>query len=369
MARGAYDVAVRDGFLLDPDIAYLNHGGYGACSREVFEEYQRLQAELERGPTDFFTRRLGDGPEEAGERPVLLTAAREALAAFIGARADDVVFARNATSALNAVIRSLGIRREEEVLTTAHEYGAIVNTWRFVAANLVVCPPDQLVERIGSRTRAVFVSHITSPTALVLPVEEICAAARRAGVLSIVDGAHAPGQLELDLNALGADVYVGDCHKWLGAPKGSGFLCARAEHQVWIAPLVISWGYRYGADFAERHGWAGTLDLSAYLTVPKAIEIHATFDLMACAELADEAERRLSELGLEPVSGVPAPLMRAFALPAGDAPALMRRLYEEFKVEVPVFEWEGRRLLRVSIGPYNDEDDIERLVRALEQIL
>jgi isopenicillin-N epimerase len=360
---------VREGFLLDPDIAYLNHGGYGACSREVFAEYQRLQAELERGPTNFFTRRLGDGQEETDEQPGLLPAARAALAGFVGARADDLVFARNATSALNAVIRSLGIRREEEVLTTAHEYGAIVNTWRFVAANLVVCPPDELTARIGPRTRAVFVSHITSPTALVLPVDEICAAARHAGVVSIVDGAHAPGQLPLDLTALGADVYAGDCHKWLGAPKGSGFLWARSEHQLWIAPLVISWGYRYGSDFAERHGWSGTLDLSSYLTVPKAIEMQASLDHGRCRVLADEAERRLVGLGLSRVEGVAAPFMRAFQLPLGDAPGLARRLYEEFRVEVPVYDWEGRRLLRVSIGPYNDAEDVDRLVRALEHLL
>jgi isopenicillin-N epimerase len=215
---------VREGFLLDPEVAYLNHGGYGACSRPVFDEYQRLQAELEHGPTNFFTRRLGEKPEDTTGRPGLLTHARSDLAAYLGANPGDLVFARNAISALNAVIRSLRIRPEEEVLTTSHEYGAIVNTWSFVGANLVLCTPDAIVERIGPRTRAVFVSHITSPTALVLPVEEICAAARRAGVLSIVDGAHAPGHVQLDLRALGADVYAGDCHKWLSAPKGSGFL-------------------------------------------------------------------------------------------------------------------------------------------------
>lgn len=360
---------MRDGFLLDPEVAYLNHGGYGACSRLVFDEYQRLQAELERGPTSFFTRGLGDWPWDTGERPGRLTRARATLAAYVGARTDDLVFVRNATSGLNAVIRSLRFRPEEEVLTTGHEYGAIVNTWSFVGANLILCRPEALVERIGPRTRAIFVSHITSPTALVLPVEEICAGARRAGVLSIVDGAHVPGHIELDLGALGADIYAGDCHKWLTAPKGSGFLWARPEQQSRIAPLVISWGYHDEADFAELHGWAGTLDLSAYLAVPKAIEVHGTFDLIRCRELADEAERRLVGLRLRRVPGVAAPFMRALELPRGDARELMRRLYHEFKVEVPVFDWDGRRLLRVSIGPYNDEDDVDRLVHALGQLL
>ena len=360
---------VRDGFLLDPQVVHLNHGSFGACPVAVFEEYQALQRELESGPTDFFTRKVARWFWGAQERPGRLAEARGALAAFVGARADDLVFVPNATSGLNAVIRSLQLRPGDEVLTTAHEYGAITRTWEFVGANLVVCEPEDVVSRIGSRTRAVSVSHITSPTALLLPVEEICAAAREAGVLSIVDGAHAPGQVPLDLESLGADIYAGNCHKWLCAPKGSGFLWAQPEHQSWIEPLVVSWGYREGADFAERHGWAGTRDPAAYLTVPKAIEVHATFDLEGARALTDEAERRLAELGHPRVAGVPAPFMRAVELPPGDPDELWARLYEEFRVEAPVYEWDGRRLLRVSIGPYNDEQDLERLVFALARLL
>jgi isopenicillin-N epimerase len=360
---------MRAGFLLDPDVAHLNHGGYGACSRLVFEEYQRLQRELEAGPTDFFQRRLGDWPWVLGDSHGLLADARVRLAAFVGAGPADLVFARNATSALNAVIRSLRVRPEEEVLTTAHEYGAIVNTWAFVGVNLVLCEPDELVERIGPRTRAICMSHITSPTALVLPVAEICAEARRAGVLTIVDGAHAPGHVALDLDAIGADIYVGDCHKWLCAPKGSGFLWARPEHQRWIAPLVISWGYRDEADFAELHGWAGTLDPAAYLAVPKAIEVHATFDLAGVRTLADTTEARLAERGFGRHPGVPAPFMRAIELPAGDPNVLWRRLYDEHRVEAPVYAFEDKRILRVSIGPYNDEDDVDRLLDALERLV
>ena len=356
-------------FLLDPEIAYLNHGSFGACTRAVFDEYQRLQRELERGPTDFFTRRVSRWFWGESEQPGLLAEARAALASFVGARADDLVFAPNATSGLNAVLRSLSLEPGDEILTTAHEYGAVTRTWEFMRANLVVCDPEELVSRIGPATRAVSVSHITSPTALVFPVEEICAAARSHGVLAIVDGAHAPGHVPLDLEALGADVYSGNCHKWLCAPKGAGFLWARPEHQRWIEPLVVSWGYREDADFAERHGWAGTRDPAAYLTVPKAIEVHATFDLERARGLADEAERRLTELGLPRIPGEPAPFMRAVELPVGDAAELWRRLFEEFRVEVPVYEWDGRRLLRVSIGPYNDEGDVDRLVAALERLL
>ncbi|HET6658059.1 MAG TPA: aminotransferase class V-fold PLP-dependent enzyme [Gaiellaceae bacterium] len=290
------------------------------------------------------------------------------LAAFLGARGDDLVFVPNATSGLNAVIRSLELGPEDEILTTAHEYGAIARTWEYAGARLVVCEPEELAGRIGPATRAVSVSHVTSPTALVLPIEEICAAAREHGALAIVDGAHAPGQVPVDLEKLGADVYAGNCHKWLCAPTGAGFLWARPELQAEIDPLVISWGYREDAAFGERHGWQGTRDPAAYLAVPKAIEVHATFDHAAQRALADEAERRLAELGLPRLGGEPAPYMRAVELPPCDPSQIWRRMYEEFRVEVPVYEWAGHRLLRVSIGPYNDAGDIERLVAALRTI-
>jgi isopenicillin-N epimerase len=360
---------VREGFLLDPAVVHLNHGSFGACPESVFEEYQRLQRELEAGPTDFFTRKVARWFWGAPERPGRLAEARAALASFLGTRPDDLVFVPNATSGLNAVIRSRRLEPGEEVLTTAHEYGAVTRTWEFAGVRLVVCDPAELVSRIGPETRAVSVSHVTSPTALVLPIEEICAAARERGVLAIVDGAHAPGQIPLDLEALGADVYTGNCHKWLCAPKGAGFLWARPEHQAWIEPLVVSWGYRDEADFAERHGWQGTRDPAAYLAVPSAIDVHATFDAVAQRELADEAERQLAGLGLTRVPGTPAPFMRAVELPPGDPDELWARLYAESRVEVPVYEWDGRRLLRVSIGPYNDESDVARLVEALQVLL
>ena len=350
---------MRPGFLLDPEVAYFNHGGYGACRVEVFDEYQRLQRELEREPTTFFTR----GYEAA------LRDARAELARFVGARTDDLVFAPNATSALNAVIRSLRIRPNEEILTTKHEYGAILRTLGFIRANVVLVEPEELTAEIGIRTRAIVVSHITSPTALVLPVEEVCEAARKAGVLSIVDGAHVPGQLPLDVEAVGADVYAGNCHKWLGAPKGAGFLWARPEHQEWIEPLVVSWGYHDEADFGERHGWQGTRDPAAYLAVPTAIELHRTFDAPRAEALADEAERGLAPFGLRPLRGARAPFMRALTVRTDDPDGLWRRLYDEHRVELPVYEWEDVALMRLSVGPYNDEADVARLVDAVRAVL
>jgi isopenicillin-N epimerase len=350
---------MRPGFLLDPAVAHFNHGGYGACPVEVFAEYQRWQRELESEPTAFFVRRYEDALWES----------RSALAAFVGAEPEDLVFAPNATSALNAVLRSLRIRPEEEILTTKHEYGAVLRTLEFIRANLVLVEPEELMASIGIRTRAVFVSHVTSPTALVLPVAQVCAAARRAGVLSIVDGAHAPGHLPLDLASMGADVYAGNCHKWLCAPKGSGFLWARPEHQGWIEPLVISWGYYDDAGFGERHGWQGTRDPSAYLSVPAAIAAHGGFDLSGMRDLADEAERRLAPFGLRPLRGERAPFMRALTVRTDEPEELWTRLYEQHRVEVPVYEWEGTALMRVSIGPYTDEPDLDRLVDAVRATL
>lgn len=337
-------------FLIDPELVYLNHGGYGACPAPVFARYQELQRELERNPSEFLGRRFHD----------LMAEARAALATFVGARPEDLVFVPNATAGLNAVIRSLRLEPEDEVLTTHHEYGAVTRTWEFTRAKLVYAEPDELVGAIGPRTKAVSVSHITSPTALVLPIEEICAAARAAGVLSIVDGAHVPGQLPLDLERLGADIYAGNCHKWLSAPKGAAFLWARPEHQRWIEPLVISWGYGAEASFAERHGWQGTRDPAAALAVPAAIEAHRELDLERCRQLAASFYDRLP-----PCGETPAPQMWASEVAAEDPDALQHRLFDEHGIEVVVRRWDGKSLLRVSIAPYNEAADVERLLEAL----
>jgi isopenicillin-N epimerase len=351
-------VLLRELFALDPTVCHLNHGSFGACPLPVREAQRRRQDELERQPVEFLARRAPD----------LLDEARAALAAYVGARVDDLVFVPNATTGLNAVIRSLRLEPGDEVLTTAHEYGALVRAWEFVGARVVRAQPGELAERIGLRTRVVYLSHITSPTALVLPVAEVCASARAAGALSLVDGAHGPGHVVLDLAALGADVYVGNCHKWLCAPKGSAFLWARPEHHDWIEPLVVSWGWRGGAPFAERHGPQGTRDPSAYLAVPDAIAF--------VREHGRAAERRAlldglaARLPYELAAGsARAPFMGAWTLPPCDAEETQRRLYDEHRVEVVVQEWEGRQLLRVSVAPYTDEDDVDRLVAALGRVL
>lgn len=380
-------------FLLDPTITFLNHGSFGACPRTVFAEQQRLQTEMERQPVEWLARRSTD----------LLTAARAALAAFIGAEPDDLVYVPNPTTAINIVARSLRLAAGDEVLASDHEYGAMNFTWRFLCdragAQYVQVPipvpvttHDDVVERIWSavtpRTRVLFLSHLTSDTALVLPVHELCRRAREAGILAIVDGAHVPAHLPLDLRTLGADVYTGACHKWLCAPKGSAFLWVRPEMQPMVEPLVVSWGWEPvepgPSPFIDRLEWQGTRDLSAYLATPAAIEYQRMhgWDRVRdhCRALADDAQQRFhSLLGQAPFS----PLetgderssrwfgqMVAIRLPSEvDVAELKRRLYDEWRIEVPVYRWNGVPILRISIQAYTSDSDLDRLEEALATLV
>ena len=241
---------MREQFLLDPGLVFLNHGSFGACPKVVLEDQWHWQLELERNPVEFLGRRSAE----------LLWQARAELGAAIGARADELVFVPNATTGVNVVAASLKLQPGDEVVATDLEYGACDAAWQQACARqrasyrrVEIPLPydrsgvlDRLMAATGPRTRLIYLSHLTSTTALILPVAEVCAEARRRGVLTLVDGAHAPGQLALDLAAIGADFYVGNCHKWLCAPKGSGFLQARAEHHAMLDASVISWGYAQG---------------------------------------------------------------------------------------------------------------------------
>jgi isopenicillin-N epimerase len=385
--------ALKTEFLLDPDVVFLNHGSFGACPRPVFDEYQRWQRDLERQPVEFLGRRAGS----------LLAEARGALAEYLRVAADEVVFFPNPSTAINMVARSLALGPGDEVLTTDHEYGAMDRTWTLLCGKagaryirhpmpLPMTTHEAFVERLWSRvtprTRVVFLSHITSPTALTFPAAEICRRARAAGILSIVDGAHAPGQLDLDLTALGADIYTGACHKWLCAPKGSAFLHARREVQPRLEPLVVSWGWgndeipaRPGmgeTPFISQHEWQGTRDLAAFLATPAAIRFQAEHDWpsvrRACRKLAAETRARIEALtGLEPLcpdSPEWFTQLVAVRMPPGlDTERVKTRLWDEFRVEVPLMQWNGLPLLRMSFQAYNSEADADALVKALGQCL
>jgi isopenicillin-N epimerase len=325
-----------------------------------------------------------------------MAAARESLAGFVGARASDLVYVPNATTGINILARSLPLESGDEVLATDHEYGAVDRTWRFICrrrgARYVRAPvplpirsPEEIVEavwsRVTDRTRALFCSHVTSPTAMIFPVAELVGRARDAGIISIVDGAHAPGQIDLDLDALGADVYAANCHKWLMAPKGAGFLHVRPELHERIDPLVVSWGWEAETPgpslLVDRHEWQGTRDVAAYLAVPEAIRFHRENDWARvgrdCHRLLQSACDRVARItGLEPVSpGGPAwfAQMAAVPLPPCDAESFQQRLLEEHRIEIPVIEWNSRQLLRISIQGYNTEADVDALEAALKNLL
>ena len=351
---------LKEQFLLDPGVVFLNHGSFGACPAPVFEAYQRFQGELERQPVEFL----------ALERrfPELLETARTCLAEHVGARAGGLAFTPNASSAVNAVARSLELRPGDEVLLGDAEYGGMELLWRYVAersgATLVRRPLSELEP--GPRTRVVFCSHIEWTSGRVNDVAEICRRARAAGVLSIVDGAHAPGQIDLDLDAIGADIYAGNCHKWLLSPKGAGFLYVRPEVQAWIDPLVVSWDWLDGAAFHELHRWQGTRDPSAFLAVPAAIGFQAEHDWPAVRRRCHDL-LAAHEFGLEPLTD-DFVQMRGFRIDHPDPPALKQRLYDEHRIEVPVFETTHGWVLRVSVQGYNDEADLQALDIALASV-
>jgi isopenicillin-N epimerase len=356
---------MRDLFLLDPSVTYLNHGSFGACPRPVFERYQAWQLELEREPVDFIVNRL----------PGLLADARAELGAHVGASPDDLTFVQNATTGVNMAARALDLKPGDEILTTNLEYGACDLTWQHVcerAGARYVRAEIDLNDVAGSlyaqrteRTRAVFVSHVTSETAVLLPVAEIVA--RSDGLVTMVDGAHAVGQMPLDLDALGADFYAGNCHKWLCAPKGSGFLHVRPEHQDRVDGAIVSWGYEEPASFISRTQRQGTRDAAAYLAVPHAIAFLREHDVCdRCVALAREARAELCTLlGTEPIAPEEMVLqMASVRLPHADE-NLSRRLFDDHRIEIPVMQ----DLLRVSIAPYTTREDVERLLDALPRAL
>ncbi|MCX7976305.1 MAG: aminotransferase class V-fold PLP-dependent enzyme [Bellilinea sp.] len=377
----------RSLFLLRPDVIFLNHGSFGATPLPVFKRYQYWQRELERQPVEFLGRKAKD----------LLLQSRKILAEYLHTQPGNLVYVTNATTGLNIIARSLNLCEHDEVLSTDHEYGALDRTWRFLAqkrgfkyinqpVNLPVETPDQIIADlfagVSSRTKVIFISHITSPTAIIFPVKAVCHLARQKGILTIVDGAHTPGQIDLNLEEIGADFYVGNLHKWLCAPKGSAFIYARPEIQHLIEPLIVSWGWESEtpgeSPFVDYLEWSGTRDISAFLAVPDAIQFQRQLGWeklrIACHHLASMTRQAIIQITGEPPL-YPDDLrwyvqMGSVPLPEGVDPlTLQRRLYEEFKIEIPVTHWRDRYMIRFSLQIYNDETDIHALIKALSVIL
>jgi isopenicillin-N epimerase len=374
-------------FLLDPGVVFLNHGSFGACPRPVFEEYQRFQRKLEHQPVLFLGREILDE----------MRGARQRLGEFVHSDPQDVVYVPNATFGVNIVARSLNLQAGDEVLITDHEYGACENIWDFLSLQQGfsvqrTCVPlplpdpeqilDRILEQITSRTRLLFISQITSPTAVQMPVSDLCTAARSRGILTVIDGAHGPGQLPLDLTGLGADFYTGNCHKWLLSPKGAGFLYIRKEHQKKVRPLVVSWGwgencpYQSDSKMLGLLEYWGTKDPAAYLSVPRAInfQIENNWDQVRknCQNLLGDALSEIRKLtGMPSIYGKTGQngyaQMAAVELPSRWQPhELQAWLYDHRRIEIPVISWNQRWLLRISVQGYNTWEDLEELISALK---
>jgi len=372
-------------FLLNPDITFLNFGSFGACPKPVFDEYQRFQLEMERDPVQFIT----------VKGHAYIRESREALAHYIHCDANDLVYTPNPTFAINIIAKNLSLEPGDEVLSTDLEYGAMDRTWnyfcekngaRFVRQAITL--PLQSKERFledfwkgwSPKTKAVFISQITSTTGLIFPVAEICAEAKKRGLLTIVDGAHVPGHIPLDLSQLQADFYTGACHKWMLTPKGSSFLYAKKELQPLLEPLVISWGYESGlpsdSQFLDYHQFNGTRDFSAYLTIPKAIafmEEHHWWKVAAeCRQLVQTNVQRFCDLletqPLAPVTDEFFGQMASIPVKTDNPVALKAKLFNDYKIEIPVMPHGNAVYLRYSVNAFNSQEDLDKLYAAVKDL-
>lgn len=385
---------------LDPSVTFLNHGSYGACPLPVRRAQQRFREQLERQPLRFFMR----------EFEALLDASRRSLAAFVGGQADELVFIPNATTGVNAVLRSLSFNSGDELLTTNQEYNACRNALDFIAsrtgATVVIATipfplesSDQVIEavieRVSAKTRLALLDHVTSKTALIFPIQQLVNELAARGVDTLVDGAHAPGMLPLNLDEIGATYYTGNCHKWLCAPKGGAFLYVRGDRQSAIRPLTISHGVNSRrtdkSRFQLEFDWMGTDDPTAYLCVPEAIEFLGSLLPGGWTQLMENnrakalwARQVLCEaLGVSPpcpdemigsMAVVPLPDELSRYEPVGQVrewPVLQDLLCDRFNIEVPVIPWTTpfQQMVRVSAQLYNTAEQYHALGKALITLL
>lgn len=382
--RAANDAAaLRPLFLLDPSVTFLNHASFGACPLPVFKSYQRWQIELERHPYQFLKLRMTK----------LMADARDVIADYVTCPPEDCVFIPNATSGVYLAAQAVApsLHAGDEILMTDHEFLPCKVIWQDISARtgarLISAPvtlpyttDDAFVESFWSRvtphTRVVYLSHVTSQTALTFPIKAVVARAREAGIVTIIDGAHAPGQIPVDILDIAPDFYSSNCHKWLCAPKGSGFIYVSKPFQPLMRPLFLSWGWRDDADFTTRIHEQGTRDPSALLAVPDAIAFLDAYNWDSVRERCHDITCQTRD-AIHALTGLPrlAPdssfaQMCAIPLPGWiDSASLQEALYSRYHIEIPVHPFNGTAHIRLSVQGYNDEHDTETLVRALEEIL
>lgn len=375
----------KDHFLLRPDITFLNFGSFGACPKPVFEKYQQLQLELEQEPVQFIMVR---GPQ-------YLEASRKALGNYINCNQDDLVFVSNPSYAVNAIAKSFDLKAGDEILTTDLEYGACDKTWEYYCAKtgavykkqpirFPIESKEDFVQQffagMSAKTKMVFISHLTSSTALRFPVKEVCAKAKELGLITFVDGAHAPGQLPVDLQDLQVDIYTGACHKWMMTPKGSSFLYVKKELQHLIDPLIVSWGYKAlfpsQSQFLDYHQFNGTRDFSAFLTIPTAIAFMQEHDwpvvAATCRQLTMANAQPLCDLlNAKPIAPINEDFvgqLYAVRIKTTEPEKLKAHLYDTYKIEIPVMRHSDKVYLRYSLNAFNSQKDIDTLFDAVKAI-
>lgn len=374
-------------FLIQEDIAFLNFGSFGACPKPIFEDYQKWQLELEQEPAQFIQ----------VNGPTYLKQSREALAKYINcADANDLVYVTNPSYATNIIAKSLKLNPGDEILTTNLEYGAADKAWeyyckkagaKYVRQNITlpITTKEKFIEEffagLSPKTKLVFISEITSTTALKFPVKEICEIAKQKGLMTFVDGAHTVGHKPLNLSELKADIYAGACHKWMLTPKGSSFLYVKKEFQKLFDPLLVSWGYdaMFPSDsqFLDYHQMQGTRDFSAFLTIPKAIEFMKQNNWTEVAkesrEMVQKNALRFCDLvGSKPLCPVTDEwLGQMFSIPIStpEPEKLQRHLFVKYKIEIPVMRHGDKTYLRYSINAFNSQNELDRLFDAVKEII
>lgn len=377
---------MKSQFLLDPNITFLNHGSFGACPKPIFEEYQRLQLELENEPVYFIQKKQAE----------YLKRAKESLAKYIGCNANDFFFTPNPTFAVNTIMRSLDLKADDEILSTNHEYGAMDRTWNFYCKksgakyirqniSLPVVSKKQILEEFwsgyNSKTKIIFLNQISSATALIFPVKEICDKARELGLITIIDGAHVLGQMDLDITELNPDFYTGTLHKWMLAPKGSSFLYVKKDFQEMLDPLVVGWGYESvspgESQFLDYQEFQGTRDISAFLCAPKVIGFLEENDWKTKAKecrsiVLDNYQRFCDLLNTKPICPITGDFlvqMASIPVKTSNPVVLKELLFNKYKIEIPVMPLNGNYFIRYSINAYNSQEDLDILYKALQDII
>lgn len=376
---------MKSKFLLNPEITYLNHGSFGACPKPIFENYQYFQSELEKEPVQFIAKKSVD----------YLKQSKNALADYIGCGAEDFFFTPNPTIAINTIMRSLELQPGDEILATNHEYGAMDKTWNFYCKetgvkyvrqniSLPIVSKEQILEDFWngytSKTKVIFINQISSCTALIFPVKEICDKAKELGLITIVDGAHVPGHIDLNIEELKPDFYTGTLHKWMLAPKGCSFLYVKKTLQNSINPLVVSWGYESempdANQFLENHEYQGTRDISAFLTAPAAIKFlqDNKWDEKSaqCRQLIlDNYQPFCDLLNTKPICPVSEEFlgqMCSIPIRTQNMSELKELLYNKYQIEIPVMKIDEKIFLRISINVYNSQEDLDKLRDAIIDI-